>query len=155
MADRMSMPERLRAEGKRVTPERKLLLEIIDANPHLDAAEIYDRARGVNPRIGLATVYRTLRLLETMDVIDSSGLGQDHSHYEMRQDDHVHLVCSECGAVFDVAAPFNPQVFGRRRGFEVRQTRLELVGICDHCRAKSRGAHRSNLGSGRGAGPRS
>ncbi|MDD4903927.1 MAG: Fur family transcriptional regulator [Candidatus Bipolaricaulis sp.] len=154
MADRVSMPERLRAEGKRVTRERELLLEIIDANPHLDASEIYDRARGVNPRIGLATVYRTLRLLETMDVIDSNDLGEDHSHYEMRQDDHVHLVCSECGAVLDVAAPFDPRAFGRRRGFEIRQTRLELVGVCDDCRAKSRGEHRPDLGSGPGAGPR-
>ncbi len=138
MSDRLSMPDRLRAEGKRVTRERELLLGIIDANPHLDAAEIFRRARDVSPRIGLATVYRTLRLLETMDVIDANDLGEDHSHYEMRQQDHVHLVCSECGSVLDVTPSFDPEAFGRRRGFEVRQTRLELVGVCSACRAKAR-----------------
>ncbi len=140
--DRASMPARLRAEGKRVTRERELLLDIIVANPHLDATEIFERARGVNPRIGLATVYRTLRLLETLDVIDSSGLGEDHSHYEMRQEDHVHLVCSECGAVLDVTVPFDVRAFGRRRGFDVRQTRFELVGVCDKCRAEPHGGRR-------------
>ncbi|MEN6369066.1 MAG: Fur family transcriptional regulator [Thermotogota bacterium] len=140
--DRASMPARLHAEGKRVTRERELLLDIIVANPHLDATEIFDRARGVNPRIGLATVYRTLRLLETLDVIDASGLGEDHSHYEMRQKDHVHLVCSECGAVLDVTVPFDVRTFGRRRGFDVRQTRFELVGVCDECRAKPHGGQR-------------
>lgn len=147
MSDRLSMPDRLRARGKRVTRERKLLLDIIDANPHLDATEIFRRARDVSPRIGLATVYRTLRLLETMDVIDSTGLGEDHSHYEMRQEHHVHLVCSDCGAVLDVAVPFDPLAFGRRRGYEIRQTRLELVGLCEKCRTKHRTTHPSEIGT--------
>lgn len=142
MIDRAAMPERLRAEGKRVTRERQLLLDIIDRNPHLDATELFARARARNPRIGLATVYRTLRLLETLDVIDSSDLGEDHGHYELRQEDHVHFVCSECGAVLDVPAPFDPRSFGRRRGFEVRQTRLELVGVCGECRDRRADAKR-------------
>ena len=146
MIDCASMPERLRAEGKRVTRERELLLDIINANPHLDATEIFTRARRKNPRIGLATVYRTLRLLERLDVIDSNDLGEDHDHYEMRQEDHVHLVCSECGAVLDVEPPFDARSFGRRRGFEVRQTRLELVGLCRKCRVRRSTSKRPDNG---------
>lgn len=142
MARRASTPDQLRANGRRVTPERELLIGIIGANPHLDASEIFRIARDINPRIGLATVYRTLRLLEEIDVIDSRRLGEDHSHYEMRQNDHVHLVCAECGTVLDVPSPFDPRAFGRRRGFEVRNPRLELVGVCAACRAAAASDHR-------------
>ena len=97
MPQKPSPIERLRASGRRMTRERELLVRIIDRNPHLDAAEIYRIARRKRPRIGLATVYRTLNLLEQLGVVRASELGETHSHYEVRQDDHLHLVCSECG----------------------------------------------------------
>ncbi len=65
----MNIPETmkfLRAAGKRITPERKLLLHIISENAHLDASEIYQLAKREDPKISLSTVYRTVSLLEEL-----------------------------------------------------------------------------------------
>jgi Fe2+ or Zn2+ uptake regulation protein len=139
MTEKRSPIERLRAAGRRVTPERELLVRIIDRNPHLDATEIYRIAKKRNPRIGLATVYRTLNLLKQLGVVRASAFGEAHSHYEVRQDDHLHLVCSECGRIVDIPMP---EVFGdlaKSSGFHVERIRLELIGYCDAC-AKKRAA---------------
>jgi len=131
--------ERLRAAGKRVTPERELLVRIIDRNPHLDATEIYRIAKESQPRIGLATVYRTLSLLKELGVVRAYEFGEAHRHYEVQQDDHLHLVCSDCGRIIDIPSP---EAFGdlaRSRGFHVERIRLELIGYCKAC-AKKRSA---------------
>lgn len=125
--------ERLRAAGRRVTPERELLLQIIERNAHLDATEIHRLAREVNPKIGLATVYRTLGLLEELDMIRASGFGEDHSHYEVRHADHVHMICTECGRITDAAYPTDLYEVIDREGFTVRESRLELLGLCAEC----------------------
>ncbi|MCK4394899.1 transcriptional repressor, partial [Candidatus Bipolaricaulota bacterium] len=90
----MNIPEAmkfLRAAEKRITPQRKLLLRIISDNAHLDASEIYRLAKEEDEKISLSTVYRTVRLLEELGLVEASGLGEDHYHYEVRLDEHYHL----------------------------------------------------------------
>ena len=129
--------ERLRAAGRRVTPERELLLQIIERNAHLDATEIHRLAREINPKIGLATVYRTLGLLEELDMIRASGFGEDHSHYEVRHADHVHMICTECGRIVDAEYPTDLYEVIDREGFTVRESRLELLGLCAECSGRA------------------
>ena len=136
MSARHDAIERLRAAGRRVTPERELLVGIIDRNPHLDAAEIYRIAREQRPRIGLATVYRTLALLEELGVVQACELGEGHSHYEVQQDDHLHLVCSDCGRIIDVPSPEALRDVAESQGFHVDRIRLELIGYCADCAKK-------------------
>lgn len=128
--------KRFEAAGKRLTPERELLLKIIDGNAHLDAAEIYRRARSENPHIGLATVYRTLHLLRDLGLVYSIGLDAGHRHYEIRREDHVHLICSRCGKVTEVPAPAALLRLSKTEGFEVHQTRFEMIGYCKECLAE-------------------
>jgi Fe2+ or Zn2+ uptake regulation protein len=128
--------ERLQAAGRRVTPERELLVGIIDGNPHLDATEIYRIAREQRPRIGLATVYRTLTLLKELGVVQACELGETHSHYEVQQDDHLHLVCSDCGRILDVPSPGALHDVAKSKGFRVDRIRLELIGYCADCAKK-------------------
>ncbi|MEW5827220.1 MAG: transcriptional repressor [Candidatus Bipolaricaulota bacterium] len=136
--DRRAMQSSLAAAGKRLTPERELLLDVIGQHPHSDAIEILRLARKRRPRIGLATVYRTLRLLEELEVVEARRLGQPHSHYEVRRRDHLHLVCTRCGAVLDLPSPFDVTALEREHDFEVSQVRLELVGLCAKCRRAAR-----------------
>ena len=129
--------EKLRAAGRRVTRERELLLGIIDRNPHLDATEIYRIAKDQRPQIGLATVYRTLNLLKEIGLVRTCELGESHRHYEVRQDDHLHLICSDCGRVLDIPSPESLRTLAEEHGFRVERTRLELIGRCESC-ARSR-----------------
>ena len=98
MTDRAPSPivNRLREEGRRITRERRLVLGIIAENPHLDAAGIYRLARQRNPKIGLATVYRTLNLLTELDLVNVVSLGEIEG-FEVHQA-HLELVglCEAC-----------------------------------------------------------
>jgi Fur family ferric uptake transcriptional regulator len=134
-ADATAVRGSLAAAGRRLTRERSLLVEVISRHPHSDAARIYDLARAKLPRIGLATVYRTLRLLEEIGAIESQRLGEGHSHYEVADRDHLHVVCTECGALADVPLPVDLREIARQTGFAIERARFEAVGLCPRCAA--------------------
>jgi len=137
MRDPAAVRSSLAAAGKRLTPERALLVDIIVRHPHRDATEIHQIARSKRPRIGLATVYRTLRVLEELGVVESRRLGEDHSHYEVRDREHLHLVCAVCGALADIPLPIDLHEVARATGYTVTRARLELVGLCPACARKA------------------
>ncbi|MFC2077471.1 Fur family transcriptional regulator [Candidatus Bipolaricaulota bacterium] len=141
MTDDASSPiaARLREAGRRMTTERELLFDIVSRHPHLDAGAIYRLAVEENPKLGLATVYRTLSLLAELDLVEVSALGEDHGHYEIRGDDHVHLVCLSCGEIREVAPMPDLRRLGEAEGFDVREARLELVGYCLSCQRRRSG----------------
>jgi Fe2+ or Zn2+ uptake regulation protein len=129
---------RLRAAGKRVTPQRKLVLNILaQAGGHLDANEIYELGRRKDARLSLSTVYRTLNVLKETDVVRELHLDDEHHHYELDgEDDHSHLVCLECGQVIEVdsAAFFEAAaITGEAHGFEIASAQVELTGYCAEC----------------------
>ena len=126
----------LRDSGRRITPERQLLLRIIENNAHLDAEQIYRIAQKERPQIGLATVYRTLALLKTLGVIRTTDLGENHCHYEVRSDDHIHLVCSVCGLVTDIPVPSALYKAAGKEAFSVQRTHFEIFGIRQSCTGK-------------------
>ena len=135
----MNIPEAmkfLRAAEKRITPQRKLLLRIISDNAHLDASEIYRLAKEEDEKISLSTVYRTVRLLEELGLVEASGLGEDHYHYEVRLDEHYHLICLGCGKVVEMPPVTTIRELGEERGFEVIGSKVELTGYCKECRRK-------------------
>ena len=135
----IDLVERLRASGHRLTRERQLLLDILSESAHLDAEEIYRKAQKTLPQIGLATVYRTLSLLKELGVVRTIDLGENHSHFELCADEHVHFVCTVCGRVTDVPMPSALRSAARKRGFDVRRAKLEMFGVCDACaKAKRR-----------------
>lgn len=133
----LDMVSRLRSSGKRITPERKVLLRIIEQHAHLDAEEIYRIAQRDRPQIGLATVYRTLTLLKDLGIVLATDLGENHGHYEVRSEAHVHLVCLICGRVTDVPVPNALHEAARNEQFAVQRTHFEMFGTCRSCSNKS------------------
>jgi len=76
----------LNVAGMRVTNQRALLLELIrQGKGHLDADELYRRAREKQPRLSLSTVYRTLQLLKKLGLVEELHFDENHHHYEVRQ----------------------------------------------------------------------
>jgi Fe2+ or Zn2+ uptake regulation protein len=130
---------RLRASRKRITPQRRLILDILShADGHLDASAIYARARHRAARLSLATVYRTLNALKQAGVVRELHLDDERHYYELdRQDKHSHLVCLVCGRVVEVeSAAFveAARAAGQAHGFEVATAHVELTGYCESCR---------------------
>ena len=135
----MTGERRLRAANKRITTQRRLILDVLaQARGHPDAGEIYERARLRDPRLSLSTVYRTLSALKESAAIRELHLDQAHHHYELdNQDRHSHLVCLKCGRVIEVEGePFAQvaQAVGQAYGFDVAAAQVELTGLCAECR---------------------
>jgi len=130
----------LHGAGKRITPQRMLILETIRAGQgHLDADEIYRRAKKRAPRLSLSTVYRTINVLKEAGLIEELHLGEEHHHYELKdKTEHHHLICQVCGKVVEFESPFSEQLvhdLGQRYDFEITSVHLDLIGYCAECRS--------------------
>ncbi len=124
--------------GQRMTSQRKLLLEIIrDAGGHLDADELFQKAKGRDPRISLSTIYRNLNLLKELDLVAERHFVEDHHHYELKDTaEHHHLVCRSCGEVFEFNSPLTPQMtkdVEETSQFQVTDIEINMQGYCPNC----------------------
>lgn len=133
--------EILRAHGKRITPQRNLLLRVIkQSKGHLDAGEIYRLARQEDPTISLSTVYRNLNILKELGLISELHLDQEHHHYELKDaSEHHHLICSSCGRVVEFDSSLVGELVGQvsqRKDFLIERVHIDLVGLCAKCQAK-------------------
>ena len=93
-----SSNEILRKRGYRLTPQRHMILSVIqEAHEHLSVEQITERVQQYNPHISLSTVYRTLELLKTLGLIRESHLPDVPPYYETAEGSaHHHLVCRRC-----------------------------------------------------------
>lgn len=133
--------EVLRAQGKRVTPQRSLLLQVIrQSKGHLDADEIYRLAREKDPRISLSTVYRNLNMLKELGLISELHLDEEHHHYELKDAaEHYHLICSGCGRVVEFDSSLVGELMNQVSGekdFLIERAHIDLVGLCAKCRTE-------------------
>lgn len=145
MGDLVKQGERqLRRAGKRLTPQRRLILEILSkSDAHLDAQAIYERARAQKVRLSLATVYRTLSIMKETGLVHELHLDDEHHHYELAgKEEHSHLVCLGCGCVIEVdnAAFFEAATaVSQAHGFDLASTQVELTGYCRECASERDG----------------
>jgi len=145
MGDLAKQSERqLRRAGKRLTPQRRLILDILSkADDHLDAQAIYERARSQEAHLSLATVYRTLSILKETGLVHELHLDHEHHHYELSgKEDHSHLVCLGCGCVIEVdnaAFVEAAMAVGQAHGFDLASAQVELTGYCRECSSERSG----------------
>jgi Fur family ferric uptake transcriptional regulator/Fur family peroxide stress response transcriptional regulator len=131
-------PAARRARG--VTVQQRAILQVVRAaRDHPTAADIHRRVRRTLPRIGRATVYRTLARLAADGIVAIVRLRGRHARYDGIAEPHDHLVCARCARIVDVAVA-RPRAFGRavarRHDFQLAEHRVELVGVCGACRGR-------------------
>jgi len=132
-----------RAAGRRLTHQRRLILEVLEeSDEHLDAEALYDQARIHDPDISLATVYRTLAVFKEMGLVEEHRLGEEHGHYEsVRDGPHYHFTCLGCGRVIEFDTPLVAQIqqeLSERERVCVTDAHLHLSGYCAQCQNKVR-----------------
>ena len=124
--------------GTRVTRQRRAVLDAVAAAPGaFTLVEIYDRARSIEPGLGLATVYRTVELLRTEGRVRPLSGAARATYVRCAPGHHHHLVCLSCGAVEETdlcAAPSDAEV-QRRHGFRPSGHELDVYGTCARCAA--------------------
>lgn len=131
------LSERLRKDGYRVTRQRQIILdEMRQTGEHLTAKELYDTVKAKVPQISLGTVYRSLAVLEELQLVKRLP-GEGSSRYDGNTAPHYHINCTLCGKITDV----EPDVFQglnaeaiSRTGFELSDYQLDLYGICPECK---------------------
>ena len=125
---------RCEAKGLRMTDQRRVVARVIgDAEDHPDVEELYARAAKVDPKISIATVYRTVKLFEEAGILDKLEFGDGRARYEdAERDHHDHLIDVNSGDVIEFVDPEIEALQERiaaQLGYKLVGHRLELLGV--------------------------
>lgn len=135
---------KLRTEGRRVTPQRRVIVAVLLENgSHLTADQVLRRARRELPDLSPATVYNTLHELAALGVLQELdlGLGLEQRRYDVATGEHDHLVCLRCGRVEDVPRRDGMEAMvGKDHDFEVVDRRVIYLGYCPECGSEAEDA---------------
>lgn len=138
MASATGWQSHLRSRGYRLTPQRQLVLEAVTELGHATPEEIVARVRQVASGVNISTVYRTLELLEELDLVNHAHLGHGAATYHSATEQaHVHLVCARCDRVDEAPTEILADVVRRladERGFAVDVGHVAFSGLCPTCR---------------------
>jgi Fur family transcriptional regulator, ferric uptake regulator len=122
--------------GLRSTGQRQLICEVFFASrEHTSLDEILLRVHAENPRVGYATVYRTMKMLVESGVAHERRFADGVTRYELRdlETHHDHLICINCGKIVEFKEPRIEEIqeqVARRHGFQVRYHKHELYCVC-------------------------
>ncbi|MGQ9599961.1 MAG: Fur family transcriptional regulator [Anaerolineae bacterium] len=133
--------QQLHERGFRLTPQREIILSVLHGVEGLvTAEEIYQRVRRINATVDISTVYRTLDLLQELDLVSCVDTSETQRRYELLgvHSPHLHLVCQACGRV--IAAELEmAREFGERLqaayGFQPTLDHVSIPGLCSACAA--------------------
>jgi Fur family ferric uptake transcriptional regulator len=125
---------RCEAKGLRMTDQRRIVARVVgDSVDHPDVEELYARAAAVDPRISLATVYRTVKTFEEAGILEKLEFGDGRARYEdAERDHHDHLIDINTGQVIEFVDPEIEALQERiaaRLGYRLIGHRLELLGV--------------------------
>lgn len=136
------LKDNLKEKGYKLTPQRRAIVDIMIENEgkHLTAEEIYDLVKVTCPEIGLATVYRTILLLEEIGILSKIDLGDNCSRFELVHEEeshhHHHLICTECGEIIEVEGDLLDVLEGNienKYKFKITNHSLKFFGLCNNC----------------------
>ena len=127
-----TIENRIAAAGLKMTGQRRVVLKILEeAHDHPSVDTVYERAKAIDPTIGLATVYRTLSLLEELNIIAKREFNDDHARYDTNTEHHHHLIDIDTGDVIEFKNDDLEALkvkIAQDLGFDLVDHRLELYG---------------------------
>lgn len=126
--------ERCEANGLRLTEQRRTIAAVLqDADDHPDVEELYNRASAIDPRISLATVYRTVKLFEESGILEKHEFGDGRARYETAdREHHDHLIDVHSGEVIEFVDPeieALQEKIAKKLGYKLKGHRLELYAV--------------------------
>lgn len=121
-------------KGMKMTDQRRVIARVLsEADDHPDVEEVYRRATAQDPRISIATVYRTVRLFEEESILERHDFGDGRARYEEAPSEHHdHLIDVNSARVIEFTSPEIEALqreIARRHGFRLVGHRLELYGV--------------------------
>lgn len=142
-SDNEFLKEKLKEFGYKFTGQRAAILDSLMqcSGQHISTEELFNIVKIKHPEIGLATVYRTMILLDKLGLIHKLDFDDGFSRYELVKPNeyhrHHHLICSKCGTVTEVEEDLldslEEQIL-KKNGFLVQDHRVKFYGLCSKCR---------------------
>ncbi len=130
----------LQEHGLKATFQRMQLLENIEKYGHMSVDEIYAEVIKTHPSLSLATVYKNILLMVENSVLVEVPINGKKSKYELLKEDHIHLVCTECGEVEDKPHMQETDTLLNKltssEHFRLTKQQINLYGVCEHCQQK-------------------
>ena len=134
----------LKKKGLKTTSQRDDIARTFFASSrHLSIDDLYGEVRGINPGVGYATVYRTMKLLKECEFAEEQHFADGHTRYENAdvEEHHDHILCDECGEIVeftDESIERLQEEIAESLGFVLLHHKMELYGVCAPCRAKKK-----------------
>jgi Fur family ferric uptake transcriptional regulator len=133
----MSCLATLKKKGLKLTPQRRMIINIIhDQNEHLTAEDIINHVQSRMPGVNKSTIYRILETLEDAGCVFKSELGKHFIYHHAEEGHHHHLVCRGCGKTVDCKENlFSPieKSIAETYGYGVNFKHVVIIGLCNEC----------------------
>lgn len=133
----------LKINGLKFTIQREVILEMLyNSDEHLTPEGLHHLIQQKHPELntGIATVYRTLSLLEESEMVTSLSFGAQGKKYELgAKDHHDHIICTSCGSItefVDEAIEERQKKITEALGFVMQEHSMQIYGICKNCQEK-------------------
>lgn len=127
-----NLAQRCAEAGLKMTGQRKIILQVLDeAEDHPSVELVCERAKAVDPSVSMATVYRTMNLLDELGLVVRHEFKENFARYDIRTDHHHHLIDIDTGDVIEFQDPEIERMkeeIARRLGYRLVECRLELYG---------------------------
>lgn len=131
--------------GLKSSRQRELIADVFfRSGGHLRVEDLLEKVREIDPKIGQATVYRTMKLLTQCGLAEAHQFGDGHTRYEPNQqpeEHHDHLICETCGQIVEFFSPRIEELqdeIAQSHGFAIVGHRMELYGKCLDLTCKNR-----------------
>ena len=124
----------------KITKQRRAVLNaFLECEKHVSAEELYNQVTITDPKVGLATVYRTLALLTRSGLASEMDCGDGQKRYahSYMHGHHDHMICTECGKIIEFNHPLIEQLqeeIALKNGFTITSHKLDMFGLCSECR---------------------
>lgn len=141
----MDIFEDFKRKGYRLTKQRRAILEVLEEcrGRHLSANEVYIQLLKKGTKYHMATIYRTLNLLEKEGIIHGMSFKEKHLHYELYHPYEIHFYCRNCKKVIEIENPFGEKLLEELQEkighkFEIEKYLVLVEGICSSCKSSSK-----------------
>lgn len=132
----------LRKHGLKITPQRIAIVNyVLRADTHPSAEEIHKVIKKKYPMVSLATIYKTLDLLQKMSLIQELGFANGSARYDLNVGRHINVVCMQCGRIDDIndeqqsLSEIESKVAEKSK-YKIFSRRFELYGYCNDCNSR-------------------
>jgi len=132
------MLDKLKSLDFRITPQRLAVLRILSASEdHPTAEQIFEKVKTAFPTTSLATIYKTITLLKSLNEVLELGFPDGSNRYDGNKPfPHPHVVCTMCRKIMDpelISLDELKDEIGKKTGFRIDYHRLDFFGLCREC----------------------